>query len=385
MSVRSLFIRELEIVNEEALLLLERAAHVSNDYGWYPQAEKLYLRAFKAFSDVRPRDEPQQVRLIMEVARAQMKQSHYPMAALLYKRSYEDCERLFGRDHPTTLSCLNELALAQLKQGTFQLAMETAHVALERVRKEDLLVESAESAMTCQVAGEICQIVELDELAEGHYLTSLIIRRNVFGSKSPEVVPSLLLLASLYTQQEPTQEALLSRAEELLREAVEIRVATLGEEHPETGDAKLRLSMFFLQQDHLERAESLCRQAMMIFRHKLGMAHVLTGEAGHGLAVILREQGGYREAEEHFLEAKEVYIRAGGPESYPYLHLLADYAEALRAMGQDGEAREYEDYVTKTSQRVETQGPLLSFDLPSFEEGDASGLMFFVPRFREEM
>ena len=69
------------------------------------------------------------------------------------------------------------------------------------------------------------------------------------------------------------------------------------------------------------------------------------------------ERQRYAEAEQYLLEAKELYLRAGGPESDLYLRVLFSYVEVLRAMGREEEADQYERYVKTTWNRIERSGP----------------------------
>lgn len=214
-----------------------------------------------------------------------MKQGQYQPAALIYQQAYQDCAHVFGSDHSTTLACLNNLILAFLKQGSFELAVETAQQAFERVRMVPNF-ESAENAMTHQVVGDICRLTGHDDLAEERFTLALAIRERIFGPRHPDVAQSLLHLGGLYAMHEPSpletesatmEEKLLEQVEKQFREAVEIYEEALGEDNPEAAYATLQLGMLLLQKGDAGQAEVCCRQAVACFRQKLGPTHFMTG------------------------------------------------------------------------------------------------------------
>ena len=372
-------ITDLKINSEEAASLLERAADVANARGWYTKAASLYRRALDAHANLRGQDDPHVVRLNMDVAHALMEQWQFPLATSLYYRAYQECVRLFGPNHPVTITCINDLALAQLKQGSVGPARKTISQVYNQL-DEATGLQPAESAKANQIIGEIEQLAGNEGRAEEYYRIALDIRLQAFGHSSQEVAQTLLLLGDLYAQHDRTPE-LLEQAETCFREALAIFRKTLGEDHPETAYGMLRLGMLCLQRGNPKEALRCCEQAVAVFERKLGLAHYSTGQGMYCLAMVLSEQKQYTMAEQYFRKAKDVLVLAGGPETDLYLQILSDYAELLRAMGREDEARQYEDYIETTQRRVAARGgPVLSFSLPSLNEEGMAGSLWIVPR-----
>jgi tetratricopeptide (TPR) repeat protein/transcriptional regulator with XRE-family HTH domain len=372
-------ITDLKINSEEAASLLERAADLADARGWYTKAASLYRRAHDACARLLGEDDPHVVRLNMDVAHTLMEQWQYPLATSLYQRAYLDCVRLFGPNHPVTIACLNDLALAQLKQGSVGPALKTISQVYD-VLDQAPDQQPEESAKVIQIFGEIEQLAGNEGRAEECFRMALDIRLQAFGHRHTKVAQTLLLLGDLYAQHDQPPERL-EQAERSFREALAIFRGTLGKDHPETAYGMLRLGMLFLQRGNAKEAIRYCEQAVAVFERKLGLAHYSTGQGMYCLAMVLSEQKQYVKAEQYFRKAKDILMLAGGPETALYLQLLSEYAELLRAMGREDEARQYEDYVETTQRRLAARGgPVLSFSLPSLNEEGLPGSLWIVPR-----
>ncbi len=91
------------------------------------------------------------------------------------------------------------------------------------------------------------------------------------------------------------------------------------------------------------------------------------------MAVLFADQGKTVETEQYYREALEVSRHVGGPESQGYLFNLIDFADFLRKQGRLDEAELCDQEVAATVKRLETNGPLLSFELHNNDEDDESG------------
>ena len=133
---------------------------------------------------------------------------------------------------------------------------------------------------------------------------------------------------------------LTSKAEPLLRRALEIRQRILGPRNPDTLQSKNDLAVAVLAQSHYPEAEKLCRETMETRRKVLGPEHHDTVDSMVQLARILGYESRYAEAEELNRGALEVARRKWPQDrlTATALSLLADtltheekYPEAERA------------------------------------------------------
>ena len=102
---------------------------------------------------------------------------------------------------------------------------------------------------------------------------------------------------------------LTSKAEPLLRRALETRQRILGPRHPDTLQSQQDLAVVVLAQSHYPEAEKLCRETMESRRQVLGPEHHDTVDSMVQLARTLGFESRYDEAEKLNHEALEVLRR----------------------------------------------------------------------------
>jgi len=148
--------------------------------------------------------------------------------------------------------------------------------------------------------------------AEPLYLEALTIRKAELGKQHPDTAFSLNNLASLYDSQGRYGEA-----EPLYLEALTIRKAELGKQHPDTAFSLNNLALLYDSQGRYGEAEPLYLEALTIFRAKLGERHSNTASSLHNLALLYHSQERYDEAEPMYREVLAIFKAELG-EQHPY-------------------------------------------------------------------
>ena len=115
-------------------------------------------------------------------------------------------------------------------------------------------------------------------------------------------------------------------AEPLLRRALEINEATLGPDHPDTGDSAGNLGSLLKDKGDLDAAEPLMRRALEIDEAALGPDHTSTGISAGNLGSLLEAKGDLDAAEPLMRRGLEIDEAALGP----------DHPETGNAMGNLG-------------------------------------------------
>ncbi len=360
-------IKKSGMKGKEVAHLLEQVAHATRERGWYAQARPLYLRAFDAAAEQFGHDDPHVLNLMLDTALAHMDVGEYGLAIILCTRLKSDYERIQGKDHLSVVNCLNYLAFAQIRQGLYPQAIETCEQALDWYKRVQV-PDSVERAMTYQIIAELCSLYSKNDEAEAYYQAALKIREHRLGSEHPEVASSLADMGVFYLQQND-----LEKTESLLQRALVIRQKVLGYEHPDTAMCLEYLAAVDRLRDDYEQAAARCQEALNIRRQKLGHYHPDIAQNLQGLAVLFADQGKTIEAEQYYREALEIYLRVGGPESQRYLFTVINFADFLREQGRVDDAEAYDQEVAATVKRLETKGPLLSFELHNNDEDDELG------------
>ncbi len=141
--------------------------------------------------------------------------------------------------------------------------------------------------------------LELLDTAESQLQETLDIRRAQFGDDHLQTARSWLALGSLHLQRGQVRQA-----EPLLRRAHSIRLRALGERHPDTLEATLRLATNARLAGDLLLAETLLRAALMPGpAETAGAASQLTAGLRSELGTVLLRQGRFADAEAVFQTA----------------------------------------------------------------------------------
>jgi serine/threonine-protein kinase len=137
----------------------------------------------------------------------------------------------------------------------------------------------------------------------------------------------LYLRLGLYEQSEP-----------LLQRVLEVRVETLGEEHPDTLKSMSHLAALWWTQGRYEEVERIDRRTLAICRRALGEEHEETLRSRNGLATTLFTLGRYDEAAQLFEQVLAVKRRQLGDSHPDSLTLTNNLAAADIELGRYAKA-----------------------------------------------
>ena len=130
------------------------------------------------------------------------------------------------------------------------------------------------------------------------------------------------------------------QAETYLQNVLDLRIETLGEEHPLSLTAMNHLADLRWSQGRYDEVEAIDRRTLEIRRNVLGEDHPDTLKSLNGLAATYFNSGRYSEAAPLFEKALAVYRRKMG-ENHPHTLTLANnLASAHSELGHFGEAEE---------------------------------------------
>lgn len=131
-----------------------------------------------------------------------------------------------------------------------------------------------------------------------------------------------------------------AEAEEVLRSAIRIQRAKLGERHQDLASNYDRLANLLVYRTELTEAESLYRRALEIKLATLGPQHARTAVSIQNLASLLSELGRHAEAEREFRRAVKIFERAAGRRSVDAANAYSGLAGVLDQQGRFKEAED---------------------------------------------
>ncbi|CAH0037519.1 unnamed protein product [Clonostachys solani] len=127
-------------------------------------------------------------------------------------------------------------------------------------------------------------------------------------------------------------------AEEIIREALEIRMSSLGENHKDTIETMQHLTEALYYQRRFKEAEKLALQVLEARKTSLGETHPDTLESISNLAATFYEQGRYEEAEKLEIQALEASKITLGQTHPNVLHFMANLSATFHSQGRIEEA-----------------------------------------------
>ena len=215
-------------------------------------------------------------------------QQRYAEAAPLLEQALQIREKAFGPNHPLVATSLNNLAGLYRKQG------RDAEVALLMARVDAVRAKAVGISMIEVLPREIQKLQAEGKNGEAAKLAEryLALARERYGIDQPGLVPALLEVASLFEQQ-----AKLLKAEALLKQALEIRVAAFGPRSPEVADSAEALGLLYQKAGRHKQAERSLKRALSIRRAVFGQRNQKTIATMEALAGLYAAMGRTQEAE----------------------------------------------------------------------------------------
>jgi tetratricopeptide (TPR) repeat protein len=171
--------------------------------------------------------------------------------------------------------------------------------------------------------------------AEPYLLEALELRQSLAGPEDDSIAVDLTNLGNLYSVLGQPE-----KAERLLRRALAIYRARVGDEHQDVGDVMTSLATLTRDRDP-EGARQLYESALANFRESLTESHPKSAMALDNLGSILRQMGDYAAAEP-LIRAGLARRRALLPPDHPdIVQSLNNLARLLLSRGAAAEAAEH--------------------------------------------
>jgi non-specific serine/threonine protein kinase/serine/threonine-protein kinase len=172
--------------------------------------------------------------------------------------------------------------------------------------------------------GSVYEELGLYSRAESLLKQAVDVRRNVLGPEHPGTLSSARLLAWTTSEEGRYEEA-----ESMLRQLVSTDKRVLGLDDRRTLAAESTLAWTLELTGHFADAEKLSRQTLETQQHALGMDDPDTIETARCLAVVLEKQGRFKEAEERYRSILDARRRVLGPEHPRTLKIISDLGIVL--------------------------------------------------------
>jgi CHAT domain-containing protein/Tfp pilus assembly protein PilF len=288
-------------------------------------------------------------------------QGQYEQAVGVAAKTCALANLYFGQAHPVSLLCLSNLAMAQHAAGQCARTIEILQRIL--VLQQEVLTERhPDRALTLQNLASVYLEQECYDQAEPLLLTALAIWQAPGDGPQSNLAACQHQLALLYDHQDRFEQAIplyrqaidiwkqlpaekLRSAQSLdnsglcllkqgenaqaiacIQEALEVRRAVLGEQHPAVAANLHELGLLLVDQGDYQQATIHYRQALALYQHIPGAAGEIL-KIGNRLAIACFYLSNYTEAEESYQQVLALHQTL--PESAEY---TPDLIEALNGL-----------------------------------------------------
>ncbi|KAL0933548.1 uncharacterized protein CTRU02_212511 [Colletotrichum truncatum] len=189
--------------------------------------------------------------------------------------------------------------------------------------------------------------------AEQVHRQALEVKEKVLGLENPLTLSSMNNLALVLSRQGKYEAA-----EKMHRQALELMEKVLGLENSDTLISMNNLALVFSSQGKYEAAEQMHRQTLELTEKVLGLENPSTLTSMNNLALVLSSQGKYEEAEQMHRQALELYKKVLGPDNPDTLTSINKLAEVLR------EQENYDEAEKMHRQTLELRAKVLGLENP---------------------
>jgi len=212
--------------------------------------------------------------------------------------------RRLGESHPETAESLNDLGELRYFQGRIDAAEACFHKALA-IRRERLGADHADTAESLNNLGVLLRRRGRLDDAEQHLREALRIRRRVYAASEMDatrtekerrtarnnVAQTLNNLAGLMRNRATADSY--EQAEEYYRDALRLREASFGADHPEVAKSYNNLAALLHDKGDLAAADESYRRALQILRGPSGVGprHQFIARVLHSRARLHHEAG----------------------------------------------------------------------------------------------
>ncbi len=255
--------------------------------------------------------------IVHDLGALYLKQGRIAESEPLLLAALEGRRRELPADSDPVISAMDQVAMLYGDSDRLEQSEELYRqtLAMQRARHGD------DAPSTLDVMNNLGQVLKnAGKLPEAEQLAvaTLAGRRRVLGNEHPETMIAVNNLAILYRR-----TGALDKAEALYLEDYETSRRVLGDEHPDIAVTMTNLGRLYVAQKKFAAAEAILARALGLSRKVQPPGYYGTGFTQHAYGDALLGFDRYAEAEENFLEARDILVRALGADS-PSLHRVTE-------------------------------------------------------------
>ncbi len=254
----------------------------------------------------------------------------YDRARPLLEQALELSREALGEDDPVFAQCLHDVGDLLRLSGEYAEA-ETMLRRAADLRRRLFGENSKPVAISLAQLGATLRY--LGQLDEGEHVLGEAVQILEGLEDEAALAETKNNLAALFLDRTRYREA-----EQLFREALQIRRRTLGPDHYFTAEAINNLGVCLGIQGRYDEAEPLLREALETRRRLLGEDHPWVAHGYNNLGKLMQRKGDFAAAEPLLREGLRLRLESAGGDNAEVVRLKRNLAEFLRDKGDYAEA-----------------------------------------------
>lgn len=292
---------------------------VYESLGMYDEGLDLAWKADSIQQKLNSDDHAEVARILNTLGWLYRQTGDYERADSLLTKGLMMRRELYGNSHLDVARSLNDLAVLKQTKGDYAATDTLLSEAIEIRRALNTENEALGIALSNQAAlkyglGDFTS-------AEQQMREALTIFQTSVGNLDMRTANVMTNLAAILTVREKMDEAIT-----YYRDALDIRLQLLGEDHPDIASSYAHLGNILRGYQMYDESETMLLKAYDLRRELFGNNHALTNDSKRVLGILYQDMGEETKAEEYYAEALEAFRSI-----YPNPH--AETAEVLQRLG----------------------------------------------------
>lgn len=211
-------------------------------------------------------------------------------------------------DSTLTANIYNDMGVIYINLKVYDKALENYQKAKE-IRENATSPDKEQLAYSYHNIGTVYQRQNDYEHAIEWHKKALEIRREIYPDKEPIIASSLTMIGNDYTYaaRAGSPSHTFEDARKYFFDALNIRIETLGENHPDTAWSHYSIAEWYFYQEDYEHALQQYTKCLSIRKNKLDKSHAYTASALKGIGNTYIKLQRYDDAKAYLLQALEIY------------------------------------------------------------------------------
>ena len=327
-------------------ILLYDYAQFLYKYGFYKDAEAVYLRQIPIIMDLRDNGEGNIATSFNDIGLVYDEQGDYDKALEYYFKALAIYEKVLGMEHPFTATSYNNIGIVCDHKGDYEKALKY-HLKALAIREKVLCKEHPDIATSHNNIGTLYNKKGDYDKALEYLQKALALREKILGTEHPLTAVFYHNIGAVYHRLGDYDKAL-----EYYFKDLAISELVLGKEHPATAISYNSVGWVYKIKGDYDRALAYHLKALEIDEKVLGTKHPKTAQSYNYIGSVYKKQGDYEKALAYHLKALEIDEKVFGTKHPETAQSYNNIGSVLNRQGDHDKALEYHNKALAIRERI---------------------------------